>query len=193
MVDDVRLPINVERGTLGGPAFRTSIATLISGKEQRNQEWEVARGTYNISYGINSRADMEEVIAFFHARRGRLRGFRFRDWLDYTVTASPVAAVAGNVLQRQLVRVYDDEIDPYVRLVTLPVVSTLKVYVNAVLTTDYDLLAGGILEFPADPGVNVVASFEYDIPVRFDIDDLNVRLNTYGEGNIPSIQIIELV
>jgi uncharacterized protein (TIGR02217 family) len=191
--DDVRLPEDIERGALGGPTFDTTVIILASGKEQRNQEWELVRGSYNIGYGIQKREDMEAVYAFFHARRGRARGFRFRDWLDFKVTAQPVGTVVGDPLQRQLVRLYDDPINPYLRIITHPVASTLKVYVNSVLTTAYTLEDGGRLVFLSDPGVDVVASFEFDIPVRFDVDALNVMLNTYQEGTIPSIQIVELV
>lgn len=191
--DDVRLPEDIERGSRGGPSFSTTIITLASGKEQRNQEWELVRGSYNIGYGIQKRESMEAVLAFFHARRGRARGFRFRDWTDFKVVAASVGIVDGEPLQRQLIREYADPVNPYLRIITHPVASTLKVYVNSILTTAYTLEEGGRLVFLSDPGVDVVASFEYDIPVRFDIDDLNIMLNTYMEGTIPSIQIVELI
>lgn len=191
--DDVRLPEDIERGTIGGPRFKTTVISLASGKEQRNQNWALVRSKFNIGYGIQQRADLEAVYAFFHARRGMLRGFRFRNWLDYSVVESPVGTVPGEPLKRQLVRSYEDETTPYTRVITHPVASTLKVYVNFVLTNNYVLGEDGILTFVIDPGVNVLATFEYDIPVRFDTDDLDVKLNTYREGEIPVIQIIELV
>lgn len=191
--DNVRLPEDIERGSSGGPSFSTTVIPLASGKEQRNQEWELVRSSYNIGYGIKKRDDMETVLAFFHARRGRLRAFRFRDWLDFKVSAGPVGTIEDEPLRRQLIRYYDDSINPYLRIVTQPVAETLKVYVNSVLTTDYTLEADGVLLFPSDPGVNVAATFEFDIPVRFDTDDLNVMLNTYQEGTIPTIQVIEII
>lgn len=191
--DNVRLPENIERGATGGPSFLTTVITMASGKEQRNQEWEVSRGTFDISYGIQGRSDLEEVYSFFHARRGRARAFRFRNWLDFSAVGSIVGTVVGDPLRRQLIRVYDDTENPYLRIVRLPIVSSLKVYINSVMTTDYTLEENGVLLFPADPGIDVKASFEYDIPVRFDADRLNVQLNTYTEGQIPSIQIVEIV
>ena len=59
--DDVRLPEDIERGTMGGPMFKTTVITMASGKEQRNQDWEVVRGTYNVGYGIQKRSDIEAV------------------------------------------------------------------------------------------------------------------------------------
>jgi len=191
--DDVRLPEDIERGTMGGPMFKTTVITMASGKEQRNQDWEVVRGTYNVGYGIQKRSDIEAVYAFFHARRGRARGFRFRDWLDYKVVNGPVGTIAGQPLRRQLVRQYTDGVEPYIRLINKPIADTLKVYVDYVATTAFTLGDDGQLIFPSDPGVNVMASFEFDLPVRFDVDQLNVQLETLEAGSIPAIQIIELI
>lgn len=191
-IDNVRLPVDVERGAQGGPGFKTTVISLASGDEQRNQEWSRSRGKWNIGYGIQKRADFEAVYAFFHARAGMARGFRFRDWLDYRVEYGVVGSVAGDTTKRQLVRVYADLVNPYVRNIVLPVTDTVKVYVGSVLTTDYTLLSNGVLDFLTDPGPTVVASFEYDVPARFDTDDLNVDLKTYLVGSIPSIPIVEL-
>lgn len=192
MIDDVRLPVDIERGAMGGPEYRTTVITMTGGRERRNQEWEVPLSSFNIGYGIRSRSEMEEVYTFFIARGGRARGFRFKNWLDFTAVETPVGTISGQPLQRQLIRVYEDTVNPQLRIVAYPVPSTVKVYVNQILTTDYLLLAGGVIEFPTDPGLDVVASFEYDIPVRFDTDQLNVRLNTFKAGETPSIQIVEL-
>lgn len=190
--DNVRLPIDVERGATGGPGFKTSIISLASGHERRNQDWQRVRGNWDIGYGLRKRELVEEVYAFFHARRGRARGFRFRDWIDYKVALEPVAAVVGNPLQRQLVRTYPDEHNPYQRRITHPVAETLRVFVNTVLTNNYELGENGLLTFTADPGANVLATFEYDVPVRFDIDELNVSLLHLDAGSISGISIIEL-
>lgn len=188
-IDDVRLPVDIERGARGGPGFKTTVISLASGDESRNREWSRVRGRWNVGYGLQKRESFEVVYEFFMARNGRHRGFRFRDWIDYKVVESPVA---GSGLTRQLVRVYDDLVNPYVRNVVLPIPETLKIYKNLILTEDYTLGDNGVLTFPTDPGINVVATFEYDVPVRFDIDDLEVTLDTVYNGAIPSIPIIEL-
>jgi uncharacterized protein (TIGR02217 family) len=192
MIDDVRLPVDIERGAMGGPEFRTTVVTMVSGRERRNQEWDVPLSSFNIGYGIRKRSEMEAVYSFFIARGGRARGFRFKNWLDFKVELDPVGTIAGEPTKRQLIRVYADTVNPQLRIVAYPLEATLKVYVNQVLTTDYLLQANGVLEFPTDPGLDVLASFEYDIPVRFDTDQLNTKLNTFREGEQPSIQIVEL-
>jgi uncharacterized protein (TIGR02217 family) len=191
--DDVRLPEDIERGAVGGPGFRTTVITLVGGGERRNQEYEQPRGVYNIGYGIQKRAQMERIYAFFHARRGRARAFRFRDWIDFKTEGSPVGLVAGQPNQRQLIRVYADEIVPFVRVITHPVAATVEMYVGLVKTNDWTLLPNGIVQFNSDPGPDVLASFEFDIPVRFDLDDMSVRLNSFQEGSFPSISISEII
>lgn len=190
--DDTRLPEDIERGTMGGPAYNTSVIRLASGHERRNQEWEQPLDTYNIGYGVQKRADLEAVYAFFHARNGRARAFRFRNWLDYIVEYGIVGTVAGEPLQRQLVRAYGDPVNPQLRFVTLPVAHTLAIYVNMIRVYNWALGADGLVTFDADPGENVLASFEFDMRCRFDTDNLQVKLNTYREGTVPSIQISEI-
>jgi uncharacterized protein (TIGR02217 family) len=192
--DDVRLPVDVERGARGGPGFKTTIVTSATGSEQRNSEWSRSRATYDIGYGINNRTRLGDVYDFFLARRGRARAFRFKDWIDFEAVAEPVGTT-GNPLTRQLQITYPDTVNAYVREIIMPVVSTLIVYVNNFVVATpaiYTLGADGVLTFGSDPGVNVKATFEFDVPVRFDTDDLSVTLNTYTEGEITSIPIVEV-
>jgi len=191
MVDNARLPEDVERGAQGGPGFKTTVITLASGHENRNQEWSDARGRWNVGYGIRTRLDMQEVIDFFYARRGRARAFRFRDWLDYKVEAQ-APRTTGNNLTRQLVARYGVGDNEYVRDIRLVVAGTLKVYVDGFLSSSYTE-ENGLLTFASNPGANVLASFEFDVPVRFDADQLNVTLEHFDAGSIPSIPIIEVL
>jgi uncharacterized protein (TIGR02217 family) len=41
-------------------------------------------------------------------------------------------------------------------------------------------------------GAPVTAGFEFDVPVRFDTDKLEVSLTGFRSGAIPSIPIVEL-
>jgi uncharacterized protein (TIGR02217 family) len=85
-------------------------------------------------------------------------------------------------------------VNAYVRTIILPVEDTRIVYVNdlAADPEDFELQDDGVIEFDTDPGMNVKATFEFDVPVRFDTDDLSVTLNTYTEGEITSIPIVEV-
>lgn len=189
--DSQRLPVDVERGARGGPNFSTSITSTINGAETRNSQWADSRATYDIGYGIRSRADLEAVLSFFYGRRGRARSFLFKDWLDYKTEAVTVAA-GPTALTRQLVKRYDTGGNEYVRFITQPIVSTLLVYVDNVATTSYTYDGAGIISFASDPGVNVKAAFEFDVPARFNVDSLSVALEHFNAGSIASIPIIEV-
>lgn len=192
MIHDVRLPDDVEQGARGGPGFKTTIVTLSNGEEQRNQEWSVARGAWDIGYGIRNRADMEAVYAFFMARKGRAFGFRFKDWLDYAAVAEAVGTPA-DPLTRQLQKTYQDDVAAYVRTIVLPVADTLHVYIDDIETVSgWTLGDNGLLTFDSDPGENVKASFEFDLPARFDTDGIPfsvLNLNAIAATNIPIIEL----
>jgi uncharacterized protein (TIGR02217 family) len=49
--------------------------------------------------------------------------------------------------------------------------------------------AGG--HIPAE-GAAVTAGFEFDVPVRFDADRLEVNLSLIEAGSIPNIPIVEI-
>lgn len=92
--DEVRLPARLAFGSTGGVERRTEVVTLGSGHERRSTPWALGRRRYLIGAGLRSLDDMAELTAFFEARRGRLRRFRFRDFADFKsyAPARPISA-----------------------------------------------------------------------------------------------------
>src|SRR4051812_33839942 len=80
---EVQFPTGISYGAIGGPGFNTTILPLASGYEKRNQNWERARGEWDVAHGLRTQAELNLLKSFFYARRGRLFGFRFKDWIDY--------------------------------------------------------------------------------------------------------------
>ena len=81
-IDEVVFPTQISYGSKGGPGWKTEIVDLATGYERRNGLWANQRAKYDAKYGVRSAADLSAVRSFFNARRGRLRGFRYLDWLD---------------------------------------------------------------------------------------------------------------
>lgn len=85
------MPVDVERGALGGPGFKTTVTPLGSGKEQRNIDWARTRSEFDIGYGLMDQnsilleATIDNLLAFFYTREGRAHTFRFKDWSDYKI------------------------------------------------------------------------------------------------------------
>ena len=53
----------------------------------------------------------------------------------------------------------------------------------------------GLVTFAAAPpaGALVTAGFEFDVPVRFDTDELEIDLAAFEAGAVPSVPLIEIV
>lgn len=193
--DDVRLPVDVEIGAEGGPSFSTGIITTASGREQRTQNWSVARNTYTIGYGT-SETDWQAVRTFFYARRGRARGFRFKDWTDF-VGRNEMPTLLNGVMY--VARTYSDDIGiTYTRAITRIVPGTLRVHDNANdLTPFYAESFGRLTLVPgaAPPSLvgNIVCDFEYDLPVRFDVDDFVLTAETILAASIDTLKLVELI
>src|SRR5690606_34553966 len=177
----IRFPLDIALGARGGPERATDVVTLASGREERNSRWAHARRRYNAGYGIKSRADMQAVLAFFEERRGRFHSFLWRDGLDHEAVDEPIGTGDGETVAFQVVKVYGADFDPYVRPITKPVAETVEVRVDGVVTSvDVDPLTG-IVTFAVAPGEGaaITASFNFDVPVRFDIDRLDIELSSF--------------
>jgi uncharacterized protein (TIGR02217 family) len=132
---DVRFPVGIARGATGGPERRTEIVVTASGHERRNTRWFASRRRYNAGYGVKSLDDIDAVVAFFEARRGRLHAFRWKDHADFK--SCPPASLPGpldqtlgtgdgSTLTFQLVKRYGEGEDAYARAVTKPVAGTVR-------------------------------------------------------------------
>ncbi len=206
---EVRFPTEIAFGSAGGPERRTEIVTLGSGHEERNTRWADSRRRYNAGYGIRSLDDLHAVVDFFEERRGRLYGFRWRDRVDFKSGAPGVAVTPldqtlgtgdGTTASLQLVKRYGALHAPWPRTIRKPVAGTVRVAVDGAeldegddwscdLTTGVVTFAGGAI--PAT-GLAVTAGFEFDVPVRFDTDHLDVNLTSFAAGDIPAIPLVEI-
>ena len=82
--DDIRFPPRISMDAVGGPRFKTSVASMASGAEQRIAWWPNERGEWTVSYHARRPSDWQPMLAFFRAiAQGRANTFRFKDWTDY--------------------------------------------------------------------------------------------------------------
>ena len=72
---EVRFPDNIAYGATGGPEFATTVVATGAGHEKRNVNWAEARGRWDVASGLKKQAQIDELIAFFRARRGKAYGF----------------------------------------------------------------------------------------------------------------------
>ncbi|WP_299131682.1 DUF2460 domain-containing protein [uncultured Amaricoccus sp.] len=202
---EVRFPDNISRGARGGPERRTQIVELASGDEERNASWANSRRRYDLAYGIRRADDLASVVAFFEARNGRLYGFRFKDWGDFkSCLPSKVPVATDQALGTgddattsfQLVKRYASGSQTWVRTITKPVAGSVTIALNgASQASGWSVdTTTGVVSFSAAPGagVAITAGFEFDVPVRFDTDVLDVTLDLERLGSITSIPLLEI-
>ncbi|NOT71297.1 MAG: DUF2460 domain-containing protein [Hyphomicrobium sp.] len=206
---DVRFPTAISRGCQGGPERRTDVVVLGSGFEERNSRWANSRRTYNAGYGVKSLDDLHAVIAFFEERRGRLYGFRWKDHSDWkscvpgavtTALDQVIGSGTGALATFQLKKTYGSAYAPWARDIKKPVTGTVKIAVaGAVKTLGTQFTvdpATGVVTFLAGnipaTGASVTAGFEFDVPVRFDTDKLEINVSGFHHGAIPNIPVIEV-
>jgi len=207
---EVRLPSRLAFGSTGGVERRTEIVTLASGFERRNSPWAMGRRRYLIGANLRSLTDMAELTAFFEARRGRLYGFRFRDFADFASCApggSPEATDqrlgTGDGVRTafQLVKSYADTASgpglAVERAITKPVAGSVRVAVGGVPLSSaafsVEAATGAVtLNVAPAPGAAVTAGYLFDTPVRFDADRLEMTLESFDAGRMAAVPLIEV-
>lgn len=204
---EVRFPANLSFGSVGGPERRTEVVALTNGFEERNTPWAEARRRYDAGVGMRSLDDIADLIAFFEARQGQLCGFRWKDWADYK-SSRPSAPVAfddqpigtgdGVTADFPLVKIYASGGQAHQRAIRKPVAGTVRIGlqgdelqegVHFAVDT-----ATGVVHFASPPakGARITAGFEFDVPVRFDTDRIQVSVASFQAGDVPQVPVVEV-
>lgn len=203
--DEVQLPLRVGFGSGGGPGFSTEIITVEGGYERRNQNWAEARRRFDAATGLRNASDVSTLMGFFLARAGRARGFRLKDWGDFSSKADGVSTPSfsdqslgtgnGTTTQFQLKKTYVSGAITHTRTIRKPVSGSVVIGVNGSQS-----LSGwsidtttGIITFSTAPvgGASLTAGYTFDVPVRFDTDSLNIAAEDFqlARVQIPLVEI----
>lgn len=191
-IETPRFPDKVSFGATGGPAFNTDVVVVESGQEQRNQVWSQGRASYEVSHAARLPEQYEPLQAYFRAMRGRLHSFRFKDWSDYTATEAQGAFVEITSTTFQMVKVYTAGSQTESRTISKPVLNSVTVVGGTSPVVDYTT---GIVT--VDSGTPTAWSGEFDVPCRFDTDQMrgeildknNARGFIIGWNSIPIVEV----
>jgi uncharacterized protein (TIGR02217 family) len=195
---EIQFPADISYGATGGPVYSTDVVSMFSGHEQRNSNWKNARGKYNIATGVKTEAQWQALISFFRACKGKAVGFRFKDWSDYQAKNQQIGIGDGETAEFQLVKNYTSGNTIITREIKKPVAGTIKIHKSGNLrgaTADYSIdYTIGIISFTEAPtsGVIITADFEFDVPVRFDTDELQLSMDNFNSGSWNSIPLVEV-
>ena len=204
---NIQFPTNLSYGSTGGPERLTEIVALANGFEERNSPWAHARRRYDAGFGLRSLDDLDQILAFFEARRGQLHAFRWKDWTDYkscgltaqiTALDQRIAQGDGITTQFQLIKRYVSGSETYIRPIRKPVKNTVYVALgndpkveNQEFTVDAKT---GIITFALAPdiGAEISAGFEFDVPARFDTDRIQTSVSSFRAGEAMSVPVVEV-
>jgi uncharacterized protein (TIGR02217 family) len=186
-----RLELNFDYQSTGTHSVRGNRLPALSAGAIDNVAQYSIKGKWQVGNRKVLRAELDYLQAFWRARRGGVQRFRLKDWGDFATTYNGTndqglldSGTGNGVLtQFQLIKRYQPGGDSQDRIITKPVSSTVKVYINNVLQTGGWAVntATGIVTFTTAPanGEILRASFEFDVRVRF-TGDFGRTFNFYN-------------
>ncbi|OYW78835.1 MAG: glycoside hydrolase family 24 [Asticcacaulis sp. 32-58-5] len=196
---NIRFPVRLAFGSGVSIERKVEITSLAYGHERRISPWAQGRRHFLIGAGVRSLTDAAELLNFYEAREGRLYGFRFKDFADFKsgpLNAAPsstdqvIGTGDGVRTTFQLTKAYGAVVRP----ITKPVSGTAMVAVNGVETPATVDFATGQVTFEAAPtaGAAISAGFEFDVPVRFNSDRIEMTLENFEAGRVAAVALIEI-
>jgi uncharacterized protein (TIGR02217 family) len=177
-----------------GTSASTRVVTLANGHEKRNGNWSGFKMVFTCPF-MNITTQMAQVLkGAFYVARGRLYGFRFKDWADYRATNEPLGISPAGSTPVQLVKTYEFGAESYTRPIRKPVAGTVTVRANGTtpIPGTLDMTTGLFTPTSAWPGGAVLTwTGEFDIPVRFDTDVLTLTIDNVNALN-GDVQLVEI-
>lgn len=185
--DDERFPVAVSLDAVGGPRFKTSIASMASGAEQRIAWWPTERGEWTVNFRSKLPKEYRPMLAFFRAiAQGMANTFRFKDWTDYMCEVGDGQFVLIDGVSPpayQMVKVYTYGAQTYNRVIRKPI--------NGKVTTD----ATGLDYATGIASSDGTWSGEFDVQARMGNDPLRCQVidRNPTEGLIVAFDGLEIV
>lgn len=195
-VREVRFPLCISLGAVGGPRFSTTVNEHASGFEQRNSNWSKQRCKFDVARTLDTPEKVQELLNFFYGvARGRAYAFRFKDASDFEFD-QVVGTGTGSQQTIQLFKRYSLGGYDYDRILQKIVAGSYTVFINDVAQDEGSPASidenTGILTVTAPLGQSIRVEGEFDVPVRFDIDDLSLleeEPDFFRSGSIPLVEV----
>jgi len=168
-----RLLDRVAYGFTGGDTFLTTRVPLLSGHVARNAERILPLFRGSAPYESIEDADRAEVINVFNVCVPGPHSFRFKNWQNYQGTLEVIGTAVGGVDETmQLIKTYTLVGQSTIRNIVKPVTDTTTLFEDGVPLAFTIDTTTGIVTFTSTAGKVITATYEFDIPVMFDTDDL---------------------
>ncbi|MEO1658897.1 MAG: DUF2460 domain-containing protein [Pseudomonadota bacterium] len=202
---NVMFPVAITVGARGGPGYATDVTQLASGGEVRQSRWSRSLRQWDVAGGVTDFAAAELLLSFFEARQGRRYAFRLRDPIDHSsalggAAPSPTDQTLGTgdgvSTVFPLIKNYGQAPYTVTRAIALADPASLRMAVDgtelsptdAVLSADGD---AAVLTTPPQAGATITAGYLFDVPARFDRDDLEFLVGAQG-ASLPAVPLREV-
>lgn len=186
-----QFPVCPSIGSQSAPAYNVSVARMMSGAERRNRFWQYPLHRYTVSVDPRQVDEVQTVLEWWHAMGGPECGFRWIDYADYksvrvnqevSPTDQPIQSSAVSPTGYQLIKEYTVGSRTQQRIILKPVASTIRVANGAGVeqgpsTWDVDSTTGILTVLPGFTGVPTTWGGEFDVPVRFEGNELPITLH----------------
>lgn len=199
-----KLELGYDYGAVGGMSFSNEIVKMADHSiEQRNQGLHLPLGRWQLGDRLIAESETDALtevsyLRQFHLDRvGSFQGFRFRDWSDFEGIDENIATGDGVKTQFQLRKVYTVTGSWSYRPIQKPVAGSVLIYVDQIPETEdwtIDYTTGVISKsVPVPDGARITASFQFDVPVWFESDQIGFSLEGYEEESGDAIYRLESV
>jgi uncharacterized protein (TIGR02217 family) len=177
-----------------GPEYRTTIKTLRGGAEHRNSLWADPLRSFTVDLTPRDVPSIKLLLDLFADTLGAANAFRVKDWSDFQATRETIGVGNGTLYWFRLTKRYGAS---YSRRILKPVSGRTAIFLNGVALSPalYAVdTVNGLVIFKTAPGAGVVitANFEFDVPVRFTEDAIQVVMLFYKTGTSDSINLREV-
>ena len=191
-----RLELGYDYGAVGGPAFNTEIVETNDGSTSRNALHHLPLGRWQLGDRLVAESEADKLTevsylkSFHSSRQGSYQGFRYKDWNDYQAIHQIIGIGDGVTTQWQLKKAYKAGDAVAYRPIIKPVFGTVVIYANGETTEAASEPGGegwtvnhstGVISNSEPLGLGVVlsASFEFDVPVWFETDEISFSMQAY--------------
>ncbi|RLC34902.1 hypothetical protein DRH14_02000 [Candidatus Shapirobacteria bacterium] len=215
LFQDILFPPDISFGAVGGPQFKTTVVRSKSGYTQRNIEWELVKGKYDVTHGLKTQEQIDDLLAFFMSKQGQAHSFRFLDWVNYTIEDQEVGPgdnvetdfqiikthtdAGGNTFDKNITKPVDvTDTNHTLGYTDYPTYTTMLVKVNGVTKTegvDYTVnYSTGVITFAvAPPNTHTVRVWcSFHLHGVFTTDYMPVGIDFHEIHNWGPIPIEEL-
>ena len=216
MPDSIILKDCISYGSVFRPTYKTLVAGGATGFESRREMRAIPILKGDLSYGVQDQADLDDLINLFHSVRGQKEWFLVKDWSDFHTKGGDLTAevsitdqiivtsALGGETTAQLIKTYATGTLSTVRTIRKPKAGTVRLgrrpaassaWEELTLTTDWTLdSTTGVVTLVSSlqSGAALAWGGEFYVPMRFEQDDIAIRLSQFQIGDT-GVQVTEVL